>query len=283
MQESHKKCSIISSDKLLFGNGGGGKAFVVLTKDKNAYKIFPFTYNKYTKSKNFFIDSQKTDTNNEIKIGKHLSKYIIDRGISSHFVKFYGYNDCPNIKNLFKTCPKYVNFLLEKKKNPLCNLYYDNNYPNLEYETDFVVVSMEYCDYSCSKFIENVSLMKNDDIKYYLDIFFFQIFYTILATTKIYPYFYHGDFFMRNILGLKKEVSSRYYRYNYENKIYDIPITSYMPKISDYGFTNLNEKYSATKLVNSHNADLFNILYDVYNGSNIGSFMKKRCFFIKAA
>jgi len=76
---------------------------------------------------------------------------------------------------------------------------------------------------------------------------------------------------MRNILGLKKEPSSRYYRYNYNNIIYDVPVTSYMPKISDYGWTNLNEKYSQTELIDSHNADLFNILYDVFNGANIGS------------
>lgn len=271
MQESNKKCSVLQTDKIFFGNGGGGYSFVVLTKDKKAYKFFPVVYNKYIKTKKSLIDSQQTETNNEIKIGKHLSKYIIDRGVSPHFVKFYGYNNCPNIKNLFNKCPKFIDFLLEKKKNPLCSLYYDSNYPNLEYDNNFVTVSMEYCDYSCNKFIEDVSLMKTDDMKYHLDIFFFQIFYTLLATKKIYPFFYHRDFFIRNILGLKKEPSPRYYRYNYNNKIYDIPITSYMPKISDYGWTNLNEKYSTTKLVDSHHADLFNILYDVYNGANIGS------------
>jgi len=188
MQKSNKKCLILPSDKLFFRNGSS-QAIIVLTKDKKAYKFFPFVYNKYNKDKEHNINNQKIETNNEIKIGKHLSKYIIDRGISPHFVKFYGYNNCSNIKNLFNKCPKYIDFLLNKT-NPICNVLYGKiEYPMIEYEKDYVVVSMEYCDYSSSQFIEDISLMSNDNIKYYLDIFFFQIFYTLLSTQKIYPFF----------------------------------------------------------------------------------------------
>lgn len=269
MSKQIGKCIILPSDSIFFGSGGSN-TIIVLTQDKHAYKFFPIFKWKTSKNKDIDLVDQKNNINNEINIGKYLSKYIVDRGISPHFVKFYGYNNCTNITKLFSKCPKYVDFMLEKKKDPICrNLY--KNYPITEYEKDFTVLSMEYCDYSCSQFIKEISSMNILQIKYYLDIFFFQIFYTLLATKKIYPFFYHRDFFMRNILGIRKDKTSRYYRYNYNNKIYDVPVDMYMCKITDYGMSNLNEKYNDCKLLDDNNADFFNILYDVYNGNNLGS------------
>ena len=43
------------------------------------------------------------------------------------------------------------------------------------------------------------------------------------------------------------------------------------PKINDFGITNINEKYKDIKLYKSQYKDIYNILYDVYNGGNFGS------------
>ena len=76
---------------------------------------------------------------------------------------------------------------------------------------------------------------------------------------------------MRNILEIEHEPTNNYYRYHYNKKIFDVPITKFIPKITDFGMTNLNEKYSDTTLTKTHDSDFFNILYDVYDGGNLGA------------
>ena len=70
---------------------------------------------------------------------------------------------------------------------------------------------MEYCNYSCSDFIKDVSNLSEIDMEIYLDIFFFQIIHTIISVKKIYPYFQHNDLFMKNILGSKEKDNGNYY------------------------------------------------------------------------
>ena len=82
---------------------------------------------------------------------------------------------------------------------------------------------MEYCDYSCADFINDVSQMSILEMQKCLDIFFFQIIYTILSTQKIYPYFVHGDLFMRNILGLRETDNNNYYTYKFDKNTYYVP------------------------------------------------------------
>ena len=264
----YEKCIILPEDSVFFGSGGSD-SIIVLTKDKKAYKFYPYTFYSLSKNINKNLENQKENSDNEINIGKNLTKNIVDKNISPHFVKFYGFGNCSNIYKLFKKCPKFIDFIT-KKTTPLCEDYL-KGYPIKKYDSEYTVVHMEYCDYSSGKFIEDVSKMKIDKIKYHLDIFFFQIFYTLLSTRKIYPFFYHRDFFMRNILGIEQEPANNYYRYHYNKKIFDVPVSKFMPKINDFGMTNLNEKYSDTTLTKTHNADFFNILYDVYDGGNLGA------------
>jgi hypothetical protein len=75
---------------------------------------------------------------------------------------------------------------------------------------------------------------------------------------------------MRNILGLKEEDTGNYYEYKFNKKTYYVPQKKFFPKINDFGQTNLNKEYKALKLIKSEYKDIYNILYDVYDGYGIG-------------
>jgi hypothetical protein len=117
-------------------------------------------------------------------------------------------------------------------------------------------------------------------MKSLLDIFFFQIIYTLVSIQNIFPYFSHRDLFMRNILGLKETDRGKSYLYNYNNRTYCIPQKKFYPKITDFGMSNLNEKYKDMKLFASDYKDLYNILVDVYYGDYLNSVgLKELCKF----
>lgn len=268
----NKKCSIDDTDKLLFGNGGS-TAIIVITKEKKVYKIFT-TYNyildielhKQIKNNNIRV-------NNEIKIYQSLTKNIIDKNISNHIVKYVNSNNCNNAKSLFTKCPKsYVEFLklAEEQKTKMCNQLF-RNYPGKKLNNKYKVVEIEHCDYSCADFIRDVSKLSEIEMEKYLDIFFFQIIHTIMSIQKVYPYFTHNDLFMRNILGLREKDNQNYYTYEFNNKKYYVPQKKFFPKINDFGLTNLNDNFKDIKLYKSEYKDVYNILFDVYNGGNLGS------------
>lgn len=271
------KCIILPDDNIFFGSGGSN-TIIVITKDKKIYKFFPFYYNKLSRDYKKSIEAEKKKTLVEIGIGKTISKNIVDKGISPHFVKFYGYNTCSNIHKLFSKCPNFIDFMIGKEKDILCKEYY-KKHPIKLLDSEYFVLSMEYCNYSCDNFITDISGLTVSKIRYYLDIFFFQIFYTLLKTKQVYPFFFHRDLFIRNILGIKKiNTTSRYYRYHYKSMVFDVPVDFFTPKISDFGLANLNEKYYSVKLVNDHWVDFFNITWDVYGGGCLGSSSLSKLF-----
>ncbi len=263
------KCMVLPDDIIRFGSGGSN-TIIVITKNKQAYKFFPFYYNKLSSNYAKSIEAEKKRTLNEIGIGKNLSKFIVDKGVSPHYVKFYGYNICTNINKLFSHCPHFISHMLEKDKDILCKDLY-KRYPIKIPDKEYFVLSMEYCDYSCDKFIEDIAKLPTSKIKYYLDIFFFQIYFTLLKTKQIFPMFFHRDLFIRNILGIREKKSSRYYRYHYKSDIFDVPVDLFLPKISDFGNSNLNEKYHDVKLTKDYRVDFYNITWDIYDGACLGS------------
>ena len=263
------KCSILPDDSIFFGSGGSN-TIIVITSNKRAYKFFPYYLNKLNSNQSKTLEAEKKKTLNEINIGKNISKKIIDKGLSPHYVKFYGYNMCSNIYKIFSQCPNFIDFMISKDKNILCKELY-KKYPIKFLDREYIVLSMEYCNYSCEQFIKDISKLPGPKIKYYLDIFFFQIFYTLLKTKQVYPWFFHRDLFARNILGSKITKSNRYYRYHYKTMIFDVPIDMYMPKISDFGNSNLDEKNHDVKLVKDYRVDFYNITWDIYDGGCLGS------------
>lgn len=268
----NKKCSIDDSDEIFFGNGGSN-SIVVITKNNKVYKIF--TIFSFTLSKNLYknIKDSNIRVENEIKIYELLTKKIINKNISKHIIKYVGFNNCNNAQSLFEKCPKsYIEFikLAENQKSIMC-LDYFNNYPYTKLNDNYKVMEIEYCDYSCADFIIDLSKLPEISMELYLDIFFFQIIYTIISIQKVFPYFSHNDLFMRNILGMREKDNNNYYTYKYNNKTYYVPQKKFFPKINDFGLTNLNQKYRTTKLYKSQYKDIYNILLDVYNGANLGS------------
>ena len=267
-----KKCSIDDTDKVLFGDGGS-TAIIVITKNKKVYKIFTL----YNFTPDIELDKQIKDknqmVNNEIKIYELLTKNIINKNISNHIVKYINSNNCNNAKSLFKKCPKsYVEFmkLAEEQKTKMCNTFY-KRYPHNKINNKYKVMEIEHCNYSCADFISDVSKLPEIDMEKYLDIFFFQIIHTILSIQKVYPYFTHNDLFMRNILGLREKDNENYYTYKFNNKTYYVPQKKFFPKINDFGMTNINNEFKDVKLYKSEYKDIYNIIFDVYNGGNLGS------------
>ena len=267
-----KKCTIEETDKVLFGDGGSS-AIIVITKDKKVYKIFTL----YNFILDIELDKQIKDANirvnNEIKIYELITKNIINKNITDHFVKYISSNDCNDAKSLFKKCPKsYTEFLklAKEQKTTMCEQYF-RGYPDKKLNDEYKVVEIEYCDYSCADFIRDVSKLPEIEMEKYLDIFFFQIIHTILSIQKIYPYFVHNDLFMRNILGLREKDNNNHYEYKFNNKTYYVPQKKFYPKINDFGLTNLNAEYKDVKLYKSLYKDIYCIIFDVYNGGNLGS------------
>lgn len=264
------KCYIDENDEIFFGSGGSN-AIVVITKDKRVYKFFTIYYSKNETKKNINrnIKNELKKSKNEINIYKLLTKNIINKNISKHYVKMINSNICMNGRELFKDCPSYLDFLENSSKNKICEekMY---NFPIRDINDKYNVIEIEHCDYSCSSFLHDISKLSTIEMKKYLDVFLFQIIYTILSTKKIYPYFSHNDLFIRNILGKKENDNGNYYTYIFNKKKYFIPQKLFFPKINDFGLTNLNKKYHDVNLFNSSTKDIYNLIYDIYDGSNLG-------------
>jgi hypothetical protein len=275
--KSKNKCIINTTDKIVFGSGGS-KAIIVITDTtpKRVFKMIPIFYSKLALAtdKDHRISMQKKNINDEVKIYEKLTKNIIDTGISEHYVKFYNAADCSNTKVLFDKCPSYVEWLQmppeQKKSLKICdNLM--RGHPFVNIDKDYKTIELEYCDYNCGDFVEELALMSPDMIETHLDIFLFQILYTLLVTVKIYPKFVHNDLFIRNILGNKEKDTGKYYEYHYEGKTYYVPQKRFFPKINDFGYTNLDDTNHANKIDVPVLIDFYNIVIDIYDGQNFGA------------
>ena len=189
-----KKCQIDETDKVTFGDGGS-TSIIVITKDKKVYKIF--TLYTFSPDLDLYqrIKKQNKMVNTEIKIYELLTKNIVNKNISNHIVKYVNSNNCNNAKSLFKKCPSsYIDFLklADDKKTKMCNRLYQGH-PNIKLNNKYKVIEIEYCNYSCADFINDVSKLPEIEMEKYLDIFFFQIIHTIISIQKVYPFFTHNE------------------------------------------------------------------------------------------
>ncbi len=282
-QKNIKNCKINKTDKIIKGDGGS-TAFIIITLDHRVFKIFPLYFKEQMrgsdKDHNKFINQEHKKFKTEILINDKLTKHIVERGISDHYVKMISNHKCANANELFKDCPPYIDWIKmnqeEKMNFRICEKFMEGT-PYKRIDKDYQVIEIEYCDYSCKEFIRDCVLMSFDQLEIRLDIFFFQILYTLLSTQKIYPCFMHNDLFMRNILGSREKDTGRSYTYNYTdnqtNYTYMIPQKMFFPKINDFGMTNLDNKIKNTQKNMCHSVykDFYNILYDVYDGGNLGA------------
>ncbi len=244
----NKKCVLEDDDNVVFGNGGS-TAIIVITSDKKVYKFFTMYDFLLDIELDVKIKNKNKGALNEIKIYELITTKIIDEKISPHFVKYLGHHECSDAKTLFKYCPNsYVEFmkLANFQKTTMCEKYF-RNYPDVKINNEFKVLEIEYCDYSCADFIRDVSKLPEIEMEKYLDIFFFQIIHAIVSVQKYFPYFIHGDLFMRNILGLREKDNTNYRVYKFNNKKYFVPQKIFFPKINDFGLTNLNNELKNVK------------------------------------
>lgn len=110
----------------------------------------------------------------------------------------------------------------------------------------------------------------------------FQICFTLAIVKNDYPGFFHGDLFMRNVLCIFENYrSNEYVAYYYKQKIFYLPASGIYAKINDFGesvieneiepgnyqYLKLQQKLLDIELSNQK-ADIFNLLYDMYEGQN---------------
>lgn len=269
---SKPKCSLDKSDKVFYGSGGSS-AIIVITKNKKVYKLIPITYYLDTDSEEQkeTLERNKKRARNEIGIITTLTNKIVDTNISPHFVRIIGGSVCTNPQNLFKDCGNYMAFLKSKKKSQKCINYY-GSFPISKLYDKYSSFELEYCPIDCGTFLSEM-IDKNTftEIKNKLDKLFFQICFTLCVTKKVFPKFIHYDLFMRNVLGNVIKNSNMFYEYTYNNQIYHVPVVGFFPKINDFGLANLNEQYHDRGLNATESPDFFNFVYDVYDGSGLGS------------
>lgn len=259
-------CKIPKKSQFLYGNGGS-TSIIVITPDKKVYKYFILVKdllfnNKQEIKKNMIRDKR------EIKILKLLTHL---KELTPHIVELYNYAYCTKIpKNLFANCDDYYNYLLSKKQTDLnCKFIY-NRFPS-KLNDGVLVANIEYCESSLSNELKIIIKKSIKHIKNFLDRILFQIFYSLEIIKETYPLFMHNDLFIRNILVNNISNENKFIRYKINNKYYDLSASGVIIKINDFGFTYIDKEINKSKgLVCQHN-DWFNIIYDIYNGNNLGS------------
>ncbi len=266
-------CRLPKDAKLYFGSGGSD-GIIAVVKDR-AYKYFPvFIYPAASNDEN---KMKINDNKYEIEVIKELTKQFVKTKKTPHIITYYDEHKCNELPdNIFKNCPSYVEMLESKKKtDPKCNLLYNKGYPR-ELIKPMYVLEMEKADGSIGDLIEKISKKKWETIKDFLNKFYFQIFYTLETIKLLYPDYSHNDLFIRNIMYVNKNYNTdEYIRYHYLNMVFDVPANGPSIKINDFGMNQISKNFSKKnnydlKLISNPYRDYFSILYDVYNGGNLG-------------
>jgi len=268
-------CKIPKNKKLIFGSGGS-RTIIAITDDKKVYKYFPF-FLYLNDNKNVF-NEQKNRFKLELEILAELTANIVNKKKSDHIVALYKVKYCKEIpKTFFIECSNYVDYLLSKKKASKECMYLYQNYPVILNKGMFVG-QLEYCNSTLSDAIKDIIKKPIDYIKIFLDRIIFQIFFTLEVIREKYPNFIHGDLFIRNILvkSLPDTYANKEYYLRYHlDTIYDVPHDGVFIKFNDFGdaqLNGINKKYNPFfSLVHDEYRDVFSILYDLYNGNNLGA------------
>ena len=259
-------CKIPQKSQFFYGSGGS-TAIIVITPDKKVYKYFILV-------KTLLFDNQEEIKENmirdkrEIKILKVLTQL---KELTPHIVELYNFAYCTKIPNiLFANCDNYYNYLLTKKQTDQnCRFIY-NRFPS-KLNNGILVAHIEYCESSLNNELKIIIKKNIKKIKIFLDRILFQIFYSLEIIKETYPLFMHNDLFIRNILINNIYDKNNFVRYKINNKYYDLSASGVIVKINDFGLTYINKKINKYDGLNCQYNDWFNILYDIYNGNNLGS------------
>lgn len=293
-------CKLPKGSRLLFGSGGS-LTIIAITPKKEVFKYFPLIITPDTSKKQ--VMEIKNFFKREIHILESLTHDIIDENKSPHVVRINKSHYCKDVPtSFFKDCEKYSKFLMQKKpSSKQCNYLY-RHHPNI-LGTGMYICELEYCPSSLSDAISVMIKKPITRIKPFLDVVLFQITFTLEMIKQSYPYFTHNDLFIRNILLSEEHYKKgKYIRYTFgsnkpspprsctasthvssgslssycKTKAFDVPADNVFIKINDFGLTQLDKKTNteytpAQTLVHNPRRDYFNILWDLYNGGNLGS------------
>jgi hypothetical protein len=199
--------------------------------------------------------------------------------------------------------------LSTNKENLYCNYKKINdkfyNEWNEEIENIFDLTYLELCPTNITKEFSNLLKQKNnlELIQPFINRVVFQFMFTLCAIYEKYPTFIHNDCFLRNILAINYSNYSNndYIEYvitqNINNKIietkYYLPANGICIKLNDFGFSfampKLGDKLLFKKtenrdlIIDKYNRergfttsnkkgkDVWNFLYDLYDGQNFGA------------
>lgn len=264
----------------MFVGSGGSNNVIMLGKLKYNNKMVAIKIIPFLKKIPGMIERDSKDQN-EIKFYDILTDDIILNKISPHIVGMYKYRHCDDISKILpKTCLSIEDSLFRTEnisQKHICSLYklLLDNLIDKQYD----ILLLEYCPVSLSNKIDYVSQQPINKIVDFLDRILFQIIFTLAHIYKKYPSFQHGDFFIRNILGIDvNNYNTRdYFEYTYEKYKFYVPVNGYHVKITDFGLSRLDiipiPKYflHAQSKDIDHISDMFNILHDIYDGQQLGS------------
>lgn len=195
--------------------------------------------------------------------------------------------------------------LSKNKSDIVCNYKKINNKfyneRNKEIETNFDLTYLELCSTNISNEFNN--LIKNTTdlniIQLFIERILFQFMYTLCAICEKYPTFIHNDLFLRNILAVNetKYKPNDYVKYKIINRNeiteYYFPANGIYIKLNDFGYSFampklgdkllykqlknneiFTDKYNITRGFTTNNKsgkDIWNFLYDLYDGENFGA------------
>lgn len=268
-------CNLPPNANIYFGSGGSDGIIAVLTD--RVYKYFPVFARPEMDKKQ--IKTMINYNKYEINVIKELTAKIVKTKLSPHIIEYYAYHKCDKIpRQIFKMCKSYSEYLMDKKNsNTQCKLLNEKGYPR-QLISPMYVLEMEKGTNSLENEIEIIAKKKWDKIIDFLNKLFFQVFYTLETIKLIHPSYIHNDLFIRNILTNSidnPEYVNKYIRYHHKNMTFDLPANGLFIKFNDFGMNQISKSFDkknniTNSIIEDPYRDYFSIIYDVYNGANLG-------------
>jgi hypothetical protein len=273
--------------KKMIKTGQGGSNNIVIVSEDYALKIIPNIINKTYKI-------QADNDLKEVLFYRLFTNEFINNNITLHIVGLYkkyniGINDvlphkCLTLDEQIMLPRNKINYDMEK----LC--YIKKLYEKKFVENSAIVLVLEKCETTISDMFKELMLSKKRtkavEFKIELRRIIFQLVFTLSVIQDKYPNFIHNDLFLRNILAINEYVHNinDYIEYVYDKKSYYLPANGLFIKINDFGYS-LNLPTIKSTLVDdiknsvdnsfeikNNKRDLWTFFYDLYNGSNMGSY-----------
>lgn len=233
--------------QFLVGSGGSTTIIGVEPSKKKAFKYF---FEIYYQSPTDIRHQIK----NEIFVWRRLSKF-------THIVRLIKVEKKKKgAHRFFSKCPHDFFDVLTTQSldlTPPCSYILKN--PEITLGQPFTIAQMEYCPETLAHALIRINQEKWSVATAFLDQLIFQIFITLYEIRHTHPRFMHNDLFIRNVMIQRCPPRDIEYAGYFHMR------TDWMVKICDFGMSELD----AT--VFDPNRDFFTILYDIYNGENLGA------------